>query len=340
MLAATLLAVGCPASDDGNGRDDDTGGVSATSGPMTTGVATTNATMTSTTSPGGTSGSADSTGGGTNTDDGSEIKFDLGVMPDAPMLEQGCSKVDFLFAIDNSGSMSAQQTQLLNSFQGFIDAIQASLEGTVDSYHVGVITSDAYTANAPGCMQLASLVSQTQTGGDCTPFAEGYRFATEQDDLAVKFPCMASVGAFGSGVEQPVTATLAALDPAMAGPGGCNEGFLRDDATLVLVVLTDDPPVASTPDDANLMTDTTGWYDAIVAAKNGDPEAMVVIGFVPWSDVSCVVFNAESPNLIDFVMSFGDQGAIASICEPDFSPIFAQTISTIVTTCENFDPPG
>ncbi len=338
LLAVATLASGCPASEDGDGRGDDSGGLSATSEPTTTGVATTSASMTSATSADPTSGPADSSdGGGT---DGTMIKFDLGVMPDAPMLEQGCSKVDFLFAIDNSGSMSAQQTQLLNSFQGFIDAIQASLEGTVDSYHVGVITSDAYSANAPGCMTLGSLVSQTQAGGNCMPFAEGGRFATEQDDLSVKFPCMASVGAFGSGVEQPVTATLAALDPAMAGAGGCNEDFLRDDAILVLVVLTDDPPVASTMDDANLMTDTTGWYDAIVAAKNGDPEAMVVIGFVPWNDVSCVVFGTESPNLIDFVMSFGKQGAIASICEPDFGPVFAETISTIVTTCENFDPPG
>ena len=28
------------------------------------------------------------------------------------------------------------------------------------------------------------------------------------------------------------------------------------------------------------------------------------------------------------------------IGEPDFGPIFAQTVETIVSTCQNFDPPG
>jgi len=254
------------------------------------------------------------------------------------MLEEGCRKVDFLFVIDNSGSMSAQQTQMLASFDGFITAIQSSLEDSVDSYHVGVISSDAYTGNAPGCNTLGALVSQTSAGGVCN-FADGGRFATEADDLTVAFPCMATLGTGGSGVEQPITGAIAALDPVMAGPGGCNEGFLRDDAILVVVVLTDDPPY-STMDDANLSLDTSGWYDAFVAAKNGDPEALVVIGFVPYMDVSCVIFTLESPNLISFVESFGEQGVLASICEPDFAPAFAETVGTITSTCQNFEPPA
>ncbi len=341
-LGLMVVLTACPAE---TGSDEDDGR------PMTTTVAPTTAddatsgpegsesgpvdTSASTTSPESTTGSTSSPAT-TNVD---PPLFDLGTLPDSPKFDMGCRKVDFLFVIDNSGSMSAQQMQLLASFDGFIQAIQDSLEDSVDSYHVGVITSDAYSANAPGCNTLGALVSQTQAGGDCTPFAGGGRFATEMDDLSVKFPCMAEVGAFGSGVEQPVTGAIAAFDPAMAMAGACNEGFLRDDAILVLVVLTDDPP-AGTLDDANLMTDTTGWHDAIVAAKNGDPEALVVIGFVPWMDVSCVVFGIESPNLIGFVESFGEQGVLASICEPDFGPAFASTVETIVSTCENFEPPA
>jgi hypothetical protein len=340
-LAALALALGCPASDDGGDGSNAAPTTVADSGPSPTSDTSDDSTP--------VTGGADATSAGTGGTSGSTaavdgtgeaIKFDLGLLPDAPMLEMGCSKVDFLFVIDNSGSMSAQQTQLLASFQGFIDAIQASLQDSVDSYHVGVITSDAYSSNAPGCNVLGGLVTQTQAGGNCAPFAEGGRYATDMDDLSAKFPCMANVGAFGSGTELPVTATIAAFDPAMSQPGACNEGFLRDDAILVLVVLTDDPPYDGTMDDAHPMAMTAGWHDAIVAAKNGDPEAMVVIGFVPWTDVTCVVFNIESPNLIDFVQSFGEQGVIASICEPDFGPVFAQTVETIVTTCENFDPPG
>jgi len=341
-LGTVLLLGACPASEDEG--DDDIESGRTTHAPPTTATSETTDSATTADGTGPVTTSATSTGSsGSSTTDSPTTGiqppyFDLGV-PDSPKFDMGCRKVDFLFVIDNSGSMSAQQAQLLASFSGFITAIQDSLEESVDSYHVGVITSDAYSANAPGCNTLGALVSQTQAGGDCTPFAEGGRFATEMDDLEVVFPCMAEVGAFGSGVEQPVTGAIAALDPVMAGPGDCNEDFLRDDAILVLVVLTDDPP-AGTLDDANLGTDTSTWYDSIIAAKNGDPEALVVVGFVPWMNVGCVVFGIESPNLIGFVESFGDQGVLASICEPDFGPAFAGAVSTIVSTCENFEPPA
>ena len=195
-----------------------------------------------------------------------------------------------------------------------------------------------------GCRALGDLV--TRTAGNfsleqnCAPFVEGNRFATEADDLAVKFPCIAQVGTGGSPTELPISATLAALDPANAGPGACNENFLRDDAILVLVVLTDDPPYDATQDDAHAAADTSIWHNAIVDAKNGDEQAVVVIGFVPWMEVSCVPLTIESPNLIEFVQSFGEQGVLASICDEDFGPTFTETVETIVTTCVNFDPPG
>ena len=289
--------------------------------------------------------STSSTEGATATTDpeasesGDDPMFDLGIIPDTPVQEMGCEGIDFLFAIDNSGSMGAQQGQLLASFPGFITAIQNSLEN-VSSYHVGVVTSDAYTENEPGCQTLGDLVTQTAGNGACGPFVDGGRFATDADDLATVFPCMAEVGSGGSFIEQPVSASVAAVSDAKAAPGACNEGFLRDDSILVLVVLTDDPPSLPDFDDAHPETDTSGWYQAIIDAKGGNPEAVVVIGFIPWTDISCVPLNIESPNLIGFVDSIGDQGIKASICEPDFGPVFASTVETIQFTCDNFVPQG
>jgi hypothetical protein len=303
-----------------------------------------------TTSGPSVTGSADVTTApltGSTTGEGDEdptedpVLFDQGVLPDSPPLDMGCRKVDFLFIVDNSGSMSAQQAQLLASFPGFINAMEDALGGVVDSYHVGVLTSDDYSGNEPGCTSIGDLVTQTAgpsaSNQVCGPFAQGDRFATEDDDLEEVFPCMAQVGVGGSPIEQPVTALIASFDPDKTGPGDCNDGFLRDDAILVVVIVTDDPPMSDF-DDAHPNTDTTSWYDDVIAAKNDDPEALVVIGFIPWMNVACS--GAESPNLIGFIDSFGEQGVKASICEPDFGPIFASTIETIVTTCENFDPPG
>ena len=272
--------------------------------------------------------------------------FDVG-LPDGGAPAEGCRNVDFLFVIDNSGSMSAQQMRLLDSFPGFIEAIQSSLVD-VDSYHVGVMTSDAYYANEAGCNQLGALVTQTEFG-PCGPFAEGRRFITEQDDLATAFQCIGQVGVSGSGFELPVSALVAGVQPPLMAPGGCNEGFIRDDAILVIVIVTDDPPYPGTPDDADPpLPDIGVWHDPVLAAKLDNPEAVVVIGFIPWDDLTCVCpwccpglgCMAASPNLIDFVESFGSQGVLASVCEPDYSPIFASTIDTINTTCAGFDPPG
>lgn len=338
---ALVLLTACPTA---SGREDagDNSAESLTASPASAGDTTQGAEpgSTSAVATSGTSASSGplATDGGGST--GSTPIFDLGTPPDFPGLETGCRKVDFLFVVDNSGSMQAQQVQLLASFEGFVQAIQASLVDVVDSYHVGVVTSDAYMSNAPGCNSIGDLVSQSAEGGDCTPFAQGDRFATEMDDLSVKFPCMAQVGIFGSGLEMPVTAAIAAVDPANSVPGACNEGFLRDDAILVLVILTDDPPWEDSDDDAHPLADTSQWHDSIVDAKNGDPEAMVVIGFVPYMDTSCVYGQIESPNLIDFVQSFGEHGSLASICEADFGPTFASAVETITATCENFEPPA
>lgn len=76
--------------------------------------------------------------------------------------------------------MSAQQ---LASFPGFITGIENSLEN-VDSYHVGVITSDNDSGNEPGCKSLGDLVTQTSGFNSsnmvCGPLSSGLRFATDE----------------------------------------------------------------------------------------------------------------------------------------------------------------
>ncbi len=333
--AATFLAVamGC-------------GSVTDSSNPFADGGATDGAGQSSgSTDPGVVpTGPVDDTGTPASSSAGdSPLVLDVGgPAGEADGESKGCRAIDFLFVVDNSGSMAAQQERLLNSFPGFISGIENSLD-MVDSYHVGVITSDAYAGNEPGCTALGDLVTQKadfQSSEVCGPFAAGGRFATDQDDLPAVFPCMARVGVNGSAYEQPVTATIAALDPAKAAPGGCNEGFLRDDAILVVVIVTDDPPSIIDVDDAHPDTNTSGWYDAVVAAKGGDVESIVVIGFIPWMNVACNTQNAESPNLIEFVDAFGQQGVVASVCDENYGPVFESTIATIQTTCENFEPEG
>lgn len=321
--------------------------VETTAEPPAEGTSSAGTTTASTPSTSTTSGGDGASTGGSSTT-GAPI-FDVGA-PDVPA-GTGCHKADFLFVIDDSGSMELHQQQLLDSFPGFIEAILGSLD-QLDSVHVGVITSDAYAFNAPGCQALGALV--TQTGGEnssqavCTPFVGGQRFFTDEDSLAAVFNCVGRVGTDGSGNELPLTGLVQAVQPELLGVGGCNQGFLRPDAVLVVVIVSDDPPFPGTPDDAWPLVDTTWMHDALVTAKGGDETSIVMIGVVSTGDTSCVCpwccpgpgCMANNDNAIELVESFGDQGVLASVCSDDYAPVLAQTIETIDATCAGFSPPG
>ena len=261
-----------------------------------------------------------------DTEDVELPKLDVVGVPDAPDSDvEGCQAVDFLFVIDNSGSMSDEQDNLTTSFPGFFSAIQNSLDH-VSSYHVGVTTTDDYYQNAPGCQTLGSLV--VRTGGsntfnaDCGPYANGLNFMTVADHLPSTFKCAAKVGTSGSGFERPMNAMERALDGSLAEPGQCNEGFLRQNALLVIVVITDEEDQSE---------GTAGqWFSTVLEAKDGIAQNIVVIGLTPtWSD-----------NITKFANLFGDNAFMGDVEAPDYGPLFADAIGTIAVACENFIPAG
>ena len=263
-------------------------------------------------------------------DEGSPINFDLGPVPDSPPLEEGCGMVDFLFVIDNSGSMSDEQIALINNFPAFISGIEATLE-TVDTINVGVTTTDDYFYNVQGCTSIGSLV--VQTGGSdssnslCGPYEEGDNFMTQEDMLDVAFSCAARVGTDGSADERQMQAVLSAVNGSLGGPDQCNEGFIREDALLVIVIITDEPDI-NTPGDA--MT----WYQTVIDAKEGIPENVVVVSLINTPNGNCGFDFAF--NIAEFTMLFGVNGFMADICVPDYAPVFDQAVSIIDVACENF----
>lgn len=291
-------------------------------------------------------------------DDGAGDRLDV-ASPDLPP-EEGCQKVDFLFVIDNSISMERHQAALISSFPGFIDTIQQTLSATSD-YHVMVVDTDAEgkcsaekcaagTANAELCHGPGSVICTASfTECDTTmgagvvfpagqgasnhacPMFGGNRYMIEgEPDLAGTFGCAALVGLAGNGTEQPMDALVAATSPVLNDVGGCNEGFLRDDAILVVTFVTNDPKYVDTgtPQD---------WYDALVTAKNDDPNAIVVLGLIPDPAEGC---KNGGDHWREFVGLFGDRGLVEQVCAEDYTPFFSQAVSLIDTTCDAFDPPG
>ncbi|MEM1418664.1 MAG: hypothetical protein AAGH15_27465 [Myxococcota bacterium] len=140
----------------------------------------------------------------------------------------------------------------------------------VTSLQMGVVSADMGSGRerVPTCEGLGDDgVLSTQGAMDATPrcaasypsflaFEAGADGSGEEPEalagrLAADVACVAQLGTEGCGFEQPLEAMLKALTPASSelrffegtrgnGAGGPNDGFLRDDAALGIVLLTDE----------------------------------------------------------------------------------------------------
>lgn len=262
-------------------------------------------------------------------------------LPGGPTM--GCEKIDFLFVIDSSGSMADNQSNLIASFPGLVDAMMQNVPA--DDWHVMVVDTDGQWSGsdcANACMTLGTCPGVPQFpcetpppsfcdisvgAGSIAPWGEaasnqacglagGERYVQKAEpDLLDAFSCIAKVGVDGSDFERPMDAMVDAIGPDHVEPGGCNQGFVRDDAILVVTIITDEPDVHSigAPND---------WADALIDAKLGNPDAIVVLGILPDGDLAqpiCAGEPAAAGVMSEFLDLF-DASSRGSVCEDDYSP--------------------
>jgi hypothetical protein len=168
--------------------------------------------------------------------------------------------VDILFMIDNSSSMSKAQANLLTRFPQFIQALTA-FPGGLPNVHIAVVSSDMGAGTGiPGCdgdgqagkfqatpkQLIGSALCTTGMASDATFISNIDGVPNYDGRLEDVFSCIAALGDSGCGFEQSllsVTHALGADNLDSAGrpqPPAENAGFLRDDAYLVLVLVTNE----------------------------------------------------------------------------------------------------
>lgn len=283
------------------------------------------------TSAAASSSSGEPATGGTS-DPPPSLKFDLGSLPDpgssTGQSAEGCTKIDFLFVVDNSGSMAEEQAALIDSFPSFIQSIQ----GTVKAQDYQILTVDTDDGYGLGYCDghLGAGIVNTPEGSACGVDG-GHRYMLpNQPALADTFACVATVGTNGDSLERPMEAMVEAITT-QNGPGKCNEGFLRPDAILVVTFITDEEDIGKSTGDP------TSWRSSLVMAKGGNDQALVVLGLMG-GDESCP--DAEfAPNLKAFTDSFSF-GSWGPICAPSYTPFFDQAVMVIDSACDTFVPPG
>ncbi|MBI5549717.1 MAG: hypothetical protein HY901_38005, partial [Deltaproteobacteria bacterium] len=153
--------------------------------------------------------------------------------------------VDILLVIDNSSSMADKQASLasnLLAFARFLKDQQVDFHLLVTNTGVGI--AHGGLADARDDLNGCAFV-----GPDDDPECQGRYLPSvltgETPDLERALACTIRVGAGGNELEMLIRpAYLALTEPALS---GCNAGFLRDGAALVVLLITDGADEDSVP---------------------------------------------------------------------------------------------
>ncbi len=182
-------------------------------------------------------------------------------------------KMDYLFVIDDSGSMCEEQAALV---AGFEQVAQALWDGP--DFRVAVVSTDMVARGGAFLAEPAEAVPSlscldadgepaTPDTVDCPELVEGARLprvlrpgtARDVGDLARQFRCSATLGTNGDGFEKGLEAMRQALScdgPNRSFFGSCCDApetcddaeFLRPDADLLVVFLSDEDDCSDDPD--------------------------------------------------------------------------------------------
>jgi len=364
LSAALELMPGC-------GRDD-VASSSFTSGPhpitSTAGSSSSSGSSTSTSSSGSTSGEDSGSGAASasGTTAGNMSTLDMGLVPDFGGQPIGCQgKIDFLFVISSWYNMKTVQVQLQEAFPAFtamledefadfdyhlmvVDAAGPLMQNTCDACY------DCTGCMKPGCAEYGGpedypckgpfVVCDVTDGAGvtitgnfgatnkrCELFGGNRYIVKGEPDPTAAFKCIATVGE-GPKTPVPMRMMQAALTPDMLS-GGCNDGFLRKDALLAVVVLNGDQDngTVGTPQD---------WYDALVVAKKGNEEAIVTLVLSNDDELPDGVceYDPIGPNPLRLFAEAAAHGRFESICVPSYIPVLKETAATIIEQCSLLIP--
>jgi hypothetical protein len=209
-------------------------------------------------------------------------------------------KVDLLLVLANSPTMQPKLDVLTTSLGELAAQLTAAPSTQRAWYHIGVITSDlgagAFELPALGChpdgdgarlqpiARAAAPSCQAPTGG--VPFLDlnqldGTSNLPAGQDLTTTLACLTAVGHDGCTFQQPLEAAYRALHD----PSAANQGFLRDDALLVVLWVDDRDDCSVAPESDLFDPAKTDAYGPLLpfrcvqrAIVCGDPPAPLPAG--------------------------------------------------------------
>jgi hypothetical protein len=184
--------------------------------------------------------------------------------------------IDIVFMVDDSSSMTDVQKKLIAQFPVFMNVLK-NLPGGLPNVHIGVVSSSMGAGGQQG-------IDHCPPGGDQGMFHvsplgptcpqgmlnAGQSFiinvngmANYTGDIADVFTCIAALGENGCGFEHQFESVLRALGADGAPAPTFNAGFLRADAYLAVILLTNEDDCSAPPDSTLFATTSTMVSDPL-----------------------------------------------------------------------------
>ncbi len=279
-------------------------------------------------SSGGTSGGNASGSGGLLGSSGSSGKDAAPEPPDE------CKKMDIVFIVDNSGSMSQEQTNLATNFPKFVNVINnyKTKSGEQLDYRIAVTnTDDGKEKGAFGQTRAAAAP------GGCSPGPARPWLERPDGDVASAFACRAQYGTNGTNIERGLETMFLGVTARIADKTNTASGtsFIREDALLAFVIITDEDEGGT--ENQPKRTPVTGYaaeFDK-VKGERARWAAAAIAG--PMACSSPGLGNAaEAKRLKDFIGAVGKNGVFSSICAGDLTQGLSDALAKFDQACKDF----
>jgi hypothetical protein len=156
-------------------------------------------------------------------------------------------KVDILWVVDSSGSMAVKQARLAANFQGFMNQL-VNANPPID-FHIGVVSTDTDDPGSRGVLRTWALSALGGSYISCIPKDSGGSTCNTGTtaDAVTAFKQMVTVGTSGSAVERGLYATYLALTNPNNISTGTDARFIRPEAALYVVVVSDEDDASCNP---------------------------------------------------------------------------------------------
>lgn len=201
--------------------------------------------------------------------------------------------VDILMVVDNSGSMEPYQVKLGQNFQQFLTYF---IEADVD-YQIATVTTDV----------------MAETAGHIV----GTIITPDTPDAETVFADNVAVGTSGSGYEMGLEAAYLALTPPLV--DGVNGGFLREEAFLSIIFVSDEEDSSPLPvnDYINAFRDVKGQR-----ARDAFAASALTVTDITTCERDAQFYSKVSVRYPD--VAHQTTGVSENICAQDFEPIVTQ----------------